>query len=325
MGRAAVIRRTGGPEVIEIEEVTVGHPGPREAKVRHEAIAVNFHDIYVRSGLYPVQDLLPLVLGTEAAGVVLEVGADVDYLQPGDRVAYACRPYGAFSDERLIEADNLVKLPDVIDARTAACVMLKGMTAEYLLHRTHKVHAGDTILVHAAAGGVGQILCQWARHLGVTVIGTAGGPEKTAIARAVGCAHVIDYKAEDFVARVKEITQGAGVPVVYDSVGRDTFFGSMECLATRGHLVNFGQSSGPIEGFAVAQLSEKSLTLSRPVLFHYISTRAELEEVAGNLFSVIGSGVVTARVGHSYPLEEAGRAQAALEQRKTVGASILLP
>ncbi len=325
MGRVAIIRRTGGPEVIEIEEVSLGQPGPREAKVRHEAIAVNFHDVYVRSGLYPVEHLLPLVLGTEAAGVVVETGAEVQHVKVGDRVAYACRPYGSFSDERLIDADNLVKLPDSIDTQIAASIMVKGMTAEYLLHRTHRVRAGDTILVHAAAGGVGQILSGWARHLGATVIGTAGGPVKTAIAREAGCAHVIDYASENFVERVKEITDGAGVSVVYDSVGRDTFFGSLDCLAVRGHLVNFGQSSGPVESFTVAQLSPKSLTLSRPVLFDYIATPEELAEVAGNLFQVVGDGTVKVKVERSYPLEEAGRAQTDLEQRKTVGASVLLP
>ncbi len=325
MARAAIIRRTGGPDVIAIEDIETGSPGPGEAKVRHEAIAVNFHDIYVRSGLYPVQHLLPLVLGAEASGVVLETGPDVTNVAPGDRVAYACRPYGAFSEERLIAADNLVKLPDAIDFRTAASIMVKGMTAEYLLFRTHKVRAGDTILVHAAAGGVGQLLCQWARHLGVTVIGTARGSDKATIARDAGCTHVIDYSLEDFVTCVKEITGGTGVSAVYDSVGRDTFFGSLDCLSIRGHLVNFGQSSGPVEGFTVAQLSEKSLTLSRPVLFHYIATPAELADVSSHVFRMVQDGILKVKVNRTYPLEDAGRAQDDLEQRKTAGASVILP
>lgn len=263
--------------------------------------------------------------GTEAAGIVEEVGPDIRHVQAGDRVAYACRPYGAFSQERLVPARHLVRVPAEISLRTAAALMVKGMTAEYLLHRTHRVQKGEAILVHAAAGGVGQLVCQWARALGAIVIGTAGGAEKTRLAAEAGCHHVIDYKHDDFVARVNEITGGKGVSVVYDSVGRDTFDGPLTCLAVRGHLVNFGQSSGPVPPVSLSVLSEKSLSLTRPVLFHYIDDRRELEEISGRLFDAVIRGHVTAHVNHVYALEDVAQAHADLEARRTTGAIVLIP
>ena len=310
---------------MRLEDVTVNDPGPSEVRVRHNAIAVNYHDIYVRSGLYPVDHLLPLVLGTEAAGVVMSVGRDVTNVKQGDRVAYACRPYGAFSEERLISVRHLVVLPEAIDTRIAAAIMVKGMTAEYLLHRTHRVQAGDTILVHAAAGGVGLILCQWARHIGARVIGTVGSSEKATLARNAGCDYPIEYRKEDFVKRVSQITGGKGVRVVYDSVGRDTFSGSLECLTVHGHLISFGQSSGSIENFKVAQLGTKSLSLTRPVLFDYIEERSNLEEISQHLFQLVAQGSIKVSVNQSYSLANAAQAQSDLESRRTTGSSLLIP
>jgi NADPH2:quinone reductase len=323
MTHAIRFHRTGGPDVLQWEEVSVGKPGPGEARIRHTAVGLNFVDIYNREGLYPQP--LPSGLGAEAAGVVEEVGEGVADLKPGDRVAYGNSPLGAYSEARLIPADRLLKVPDGIDDRTAAAMMLKGLTVQYLIRQTYKVKAGDTILLHAAAGGVGQILSQWAKHLGVTVIGTVGSEEKARLARAAGCAHVIDYSREDFVARVQEITGGAKVPVVYDSVGKDTFLKSLDCLAPCGFLVLFGQSSGPVEPLNLGLLAQKgSLYVTRPTLFTYAARRDALVAMANELFEVVKSGAVKITVSQTYPLKEAGRAQADLAARKTTGSTVLL-
>ena len=325
MTRAIRIHAHGGPEVLSFEPVEIGQPGPGEALVRHGAIGLNFLDVYYRTGLYPVPGGLPFTPGNEGAGTVEAVGDGVSVVRPGDRVAYV-GPLGAYAEARLIPADRLVRLPDGITEATAAASMLKGMTAEYLLRRTFAVKPGDTILFHAAAGGVGLIAGQWAKHLGATVIGTAGGPDKVALAKAHGYDHVIDYREADFVSAVKELTGGRLCDVVYDSVGRDTFPGSLDCLKPRGLFVAFGQSSGPIPPVNLGILSQKgSLYATRPTLFTYIASRAELEASAGALFEVMASGAVTVDVKQTYELAEAARAHADLEGRRTTGASVLLP
>lgn len=325
MSHAIRIHEHGGPEVLRWEEVEVGDPGPGELKVRHTAIGLNYIDVYFRTGLYPVPEL-PCMLGKEGAGVVEATGPDVDDIRVGDRVAYATAPLGSYSETRLLPVEHAVPLPDAIDERTAAALMLKGMTAQYLLKQTHAVQPGDTILFHAAAGGVGLIACQWAKHLGATVIGTVGSREKAELARNHGCDHPIIYNEEDFVERVREITAGAGVPVVYDSVGQDTFMRSLDCLRPRGHMVSFGQSSGAVEPLNIGLLAQKgSLTLTRPSLFHYVSTRPELLQCAGEVFDVVAGGAVQIEIGQTFPLAEAGRAHTALEQRETRGATVLLP
>lgn len=325
MPKAILVQAHGGPEVMRMDEVKVAEPGPGEVRIRQRAIGLNFIDVYFRSGLYPAPNGLPFTPGNEAAGEVVAVGEGVDVLAIGDRVAYA-GPIGAYAEERLLPADRLVKVPDDIDLETAAAVMLKGMTVEYLLCRTYAVQPGDTILFHAAAGGVGLIAGQWAKAIGATVIGTVGSAEKGELARNHGYDHVINYREEDFVARVKDITGGKGVPVVYDSVGKDTFPGSLDCLAPRGLWVTFGQSSGPIGAFETGLLSQKgSLYATRPTLFTYIASRAELELSAGRLFDMIASGKVRIRINQTYPLAEAARAHADLEARKTSGSTLLLP
>ncbi|MGO4714620.1 quinone oxidoreductase family protein [Bradyrhizobium sp. 2TAF24] len=323
MTHAIRFNTTGGPEVLVWEEVAVGKPGPGEARIRHTAVGLNFVDIYNRSGLYPVQ--LPSGLGAEAAGVVEEVGPGVTDLAPGDRVAYGNSPLGAYAEARLIPADRLLKLPDTIDDTTAAAMMLKGLTVQYLIRQTYRVKAGDTILLHAAAGGVGLILSQWAKHLGATVIGTVSSDEKAALARQHGCAHTINYTREDFVARVKEITGGQGVPVVYDSVGKDTFLKSLDCLAPLGLVALFGQSSGSVEPLNLGLLAQKgSLYVTRPTLFTYAAKRDNLVAMAKELFDVVGSGAVKIDVRQTYPLKEAARAQTDLAARKTTGSTVLL-
>jgi NADPH2:quinone reductase len=318
------IHQTGGPEVLRWELVELPPPGPGEVRVRHKAIGVNFIDTYYRTGLYSTT--LPTVLGTEAAGVVEELGEGVTTFAKGNRVAYATGPLGAYSEARNIPASHLVEVPDDVDDATAAAVMLKGMTAQYLVRRTYAVKKGDTILVHAAAGGVGLILCQWAKHLGATVIGTVGSEEKAKLAREHGCDHVVFYRTEDVPARVREITNGARVPVVYDSVGKDTFHASLDCLRPRGLLVTFGQSSGPVPPFDPRLLQQKgSLYLTRPTLLHYVADRSELEATARELFEVIESGAVRIRVAQTYPLRDAERAHRDLEARKTTGSTVLLP
>jgi NADPH2:quinone reductase len=333
MVKAIRVHGPGGPEVMVWEEVAVGAPGPGEARVRHTAIGLNFVDTYLRAGTgaygdtdkpYPLD--YPDILGFEAAGVVEALGAGVSELKPGDRVAYAAPPMGAYAEARLMPADVLVPLPASIDDATAAAMMLKGLTAEYLLRRCHAVQTGDTILVHAAAGGCGLLLCQWAKHLGATVIGTVGTDEKAALAAAHGCDHPIVYTREDFVARVREITGGAGLSVVYDGVGQATFMGSLDCLAPRGLAVLFGQPSGPVAPLPLGALTERgSLYVTRPTLMTYIARRDELLAGARALFQVSEAGAVRIEVNQRYALENAAQAHRDLEARKTTGSSILLP
>lgn len=325
MAKAIRIHQNGGPEVLKYEDYQPGKPGKGEALIRHTAIGLNFLDTYFRSGLYPAPAGLPLIPGNEAAGEVLEVGEGVDWVKPGDRVAYV-GPIGAYCEQRVIPADRLVKVPDGISDEEAAGMMLKGMTVEYLLLRTYPVKAGEVVLYHAAAGGVGLIFGQWARKLGVTLIGTVGSEEKAELARAHGYEHVINYRDQDFVAQVKEITGGKMCDVVYDSVGKDTFPGSLDCLRMRGMFVSFGQSSGPIPPFNLAMLSQKgSLYATRPTLFNYIAKRDELEASAKALFDVVGSGAVKIRVNQRYQLAEAAQAHSDLEGRKTTGTTVLIP
>ncbi len=324
MTKAVRIHRAGGPEVLVWEDVEAGEPGPGEARVRHTAVGLNFIDVYQRRGLYPLERL-PGVLGMEAAGVVEAVGTGVTEVAVGDRVAYATPPPGAYAEQRIMPADRLVKLPDGIDERTAAAMMLKGMTAQYLLRRTHKVEPGETVLIHAAAGGMGLILTQWAKHLGASVIGTVSNDDKAARATAHGCDHAIVYTRDDFVEAVRALTGGRGAEVVYDGVGKDTFDGSLEALAMCGHLVSYGNASGPLPPLDILRLSAKSATLSRPVLFHYTATRAELEETAHELFEVVRRGVIEIEIGQTYALRDAAEAHRDLEARTTTGSTVLLP
>ena len=322
--KAIRMTRTGGPEVLEYVDVEVGEPGPGEARVRQHAIGLNFIDVYFRTGLYPMP--LPSGLGQEGAGVVEAVGEGVTHVQPGDRVAYAGRPNGAYSQLRTMPADILVRLPEGIGFEIAAAMMLQGLTVQYLFNGTYHIKPGQTILFHAAAGGVGLIACQWARALGVNLIGTVGSKEKAELARAAGAAHVINYNEEDIVARVLEITDGNKVPVVYDSVGKDTFIRSLDCLQPRGLMVSFGNSSGPVPPFSVGELASRhSLYLTRPSLAAYVSTRAELETRAADLFNMVESGKVNIDIHQRFPLAEAAAAHTALEARRTTGSTILLP
>jgi NADPH2:quinone reductase len=323
MAHAIRIHKHGGPEVMEWEEVPLGKPGPGEVLMRHTAVGLNFVDVYNRSGLYPAQ--LPTSLGSEAAGVVEAVGPGVTEFKPGDRVAYGSAPVGAYAEARLIAADRLLKLPDGIDDKRAAAMMLKGLTVQYLVRQTYKVTKGDTILCHAAAGGVGLILCQWAKHLGATVIGTVGSDEKAAIAKAHGCDHPVVYTRDDFVKRVAEITGGKKLPVVYDSVGKDTFLKSLDCLAPCGLMVSFGNSSGPVENFGLGILAAKgSLYVTRPTLNTYGAKRENLVAMAKELFEVVLSGAVKIEVNQTYPLKDAAKAHRDLESRKTTGSTVLL-
>jgi NADPH2:quinone reductase len=322
MPRAIRIHRHGGPECLVSEDVPVPEPGPGEARIGQRAVGVNFIDVYQRTGLYPVQ--LPAVLGNEGAGVVEAVGPGVSDVEAGDRVAYAGIP-GAYAEVRTIPAERLVRLPDGVDDELAAAVMLKGMTAEYLLRRTHRVGPGETIVFHAAAGGVGQIACQWAKALGATVIGTVGSPAKVDVARRHGCDHVL-VTDPGLPGRVRELTGGVGADVVYDSVGKDTFEASLDCLRPRGLLVCFGNASGPVPPFAPLVLTTKgSLFLTRPSLAHYVATRAELLASAGALFDAIRGGSVRVEIGQRYPLADAARAHADLEGRRTTGPTVLVP
>jgi NADPH2:quinone reductase len=323
MVMAIRIHETGGPEVLRWEAVEVGRPGPGEARVRQTAVGLNFIDVYHRSGLYKLP--LPAVPGSEAAGVVEDVGPGVTEVKAGDRVAYA-GAVGAYSQVRVVQADRLVPVPEDIEEGMAAAMMLKGMTAHYLLRRTCPVQRGDVVLIHAAAGGVGLIACQWAKHLGATVIGTVSTEEKAVLARGHGCDHPIITSREDFVARVREITGGRGVRVVYDSVGRDTFDGSLDCLQPMGMMVSYGNSSGPVAPISPLVLSAKgSLFLTRPTLMTYTARREDLLATAAELFEVVHSGAVRVEIRQAYPLAEAARAHRDLEARRTTGSSVLLP
>jgi NADPH:quinone reductase len=324
MPKAIRITETGGPEVLRWEDVEVGEPGEGQARLRHTAVGVNFLDTYHRSGLYPLP--LPTGLGGEAAGVVEAVGPGVTVVKPGDRVAYAGGPPGSYSQSRLLPAQILVPIPDGVTDETAAAVMLKGMTSQYLIRRTYPVKAGETVLFHAAAGGVGLIACQWLKALGATVIGTVGSEEKVAIAKAHGCEHVIVSTKEDIAKRVREITAGAGVPVVYDSVGKDTFLSSLDSLRPLGLLVSFGILSGKVTPFDIGILSQKgSLYLTRPTLATYTASRPDLEATAREVFEVIREGKVKVEVRHTYPLADAARVHRDLEGRRTVGSIVMIP
>ncbi|TCS38407.1 NADPH2:quinone reductase [Paucimonas lemoignei] len=324
MPKAIRISRVGGPEVMEYVDVEVGAPGPGEVHVRHAACGLNYIDVYFRNGAY--QQALPAGLGMEASGTVVAVGEGVTHLQPGDRIAYAAQPPGAYAEERVMPAKQVVKLPAAIDFDTGAAMMLQGMTVQYLFNRTYPLRGGETILFHAAAGGVGLIACQWARAMGVTMIGTVGSDEKAELAKAHGCAHVINYNKENFVERVKEITGGAGVPVVYDSIGKDTFIPSLDCLAPLGMLVSFGAASGPVPPFGLQELASRgSLYVTRPSLFTHIAKREALEEIAADLFRMVESGKVKIPVNQRYALKDVAQAHRDLEARKTTGSTILLP
>lgn len=324
MVKAIRIHKTGGPEVLQLEDITLPPPGPGELLVRNRAIGLNFIDTYFRTGLYPAPHM-PFVPGNEAAGEVVSVGAGVTEFKPGDRVAYVAT-LGSYAEERIVAVNSTVALPEAVSFEAAASMMLKGMTAEYLLHRTYKVKPGDTILVHAAAGGTGLILCQWGKALGATVIGTVGSKEKGELAKAHGADHVILYREEDFVARVKEITGGKLCAVVYDGVGKDTFLPSLDCLQPFGVVASFGNASGAVEPFNLGLLAAKgSLYVTRPTLFTHIAKRATMVEMAANLFSAVASGKVVVPVNASFALADAANAHRALEGRGTTGSTVLIP
>ena len=326
-GRAIRIEQHGGPEQMQLVEVEVGEPGPGQVRIRHHAIGLNFIDVYQRSGLYAMP--MPLQLGMEGAGVIEAVGAGVTHLQVGDRAAYAATPPGSYCDVRVMPALNVCRLPDAISFETGAAMMLKGLTAQYLLRRCKPVEgleAGEFVLFHAAAGGVGLIACQWARALGLRLIATAGSDEKCALALANGATHAINYRTEDFAARVREITGGQGVKVVYDSVGKDTFEGSLDCLAPFGLLVSFGNASGPVPPVAPGLLAQKgSIYLTRQTLFNHINTRERTQAMADELFAVVESGQVRIHVEQRYALDQVQQAHRDLEARKTIGSTVLLP
>jgi len=323
MTHAIRIHQTGGPEVLRWEAIELPAPGVGEVLLRQTAVGLNYIDVYFRTGLYAAPTM-PFIPGLEGAGVVEAVGPEVTALAVGDRVAYASAPIGAYAEARLMPADRLVKIPDSISDEQAAAMMLQGMTTQYLVRRTYKIQPGETILVHAAAGGVGLMLCQWAKHLGATVIGTVSSEEKAALARANGCDYPVIYTREDFQARVLEITNGQKVPVVYDSVGVDTFAKSLDCLAPLGMMVLFGQASGPVPPFELGTLAAKgSLFITRPTLFSYTAKREDLVTTAQELFEVVSKGVVKIAVNQTYPLAEAAQAQRDLEARKTTGSTVL--
>jgi len=324
MPYAIRLHQNGGPEVLSWETVEVPAPAAGEATIRHHAVGLNYIDTYHRTGLYPVT--LPSGIGMEGAGVVEAVGEGVSELKVGDRVAYAGGPLGAYADVRNIPAHRLLKLPDAISFETGAAMMLQGLTAAYLLRKTYRVQPGDAVLIQAAAGGVGLIACQWARALGATVIGTVGSPAKAELAKAHGCHHVINYSTENFPARVREITNGEGVAVVYDGVGKDTFAGSLDSLRPMGMMVSFGNASGPVPPLDLIVLSQKgSLFVTRPTLMNYTAKREDLVDLGRELFDVVVSGQVKIEVNQSYPLKDAAQAHRNLEARKTTGSTILLP
>jgi len=323
MTKAIRIHENGGPEVMRLEDIDVPSPGPGQIKIRQTAIGINYIDIYVRTGMYPSD--LPAVIGMEAAGIVEEIGDGVSGLVLGDRVAYCMIP-GAYAEQRLIDAAKVVKLPDAISDQQGAAMMLKGLTAHYLLRRTYKVQPGDTILVYAASGGVGLILCQWAKQLGATIIGCVGSEEKATLAKANGCDHTLLYNSENVPQRVGELTEGEGVAVVYDSIGKDTFMGSLDCLRPFGTMVSFGNASGAVEPFNPGILAGKgSLYVTRPSLGTHNATRELLEDGANALFDVVAKGIVNIAINQTRPLAEAGEAHRDLEDRKTTGSTILIP
>lgn len=323
MSKSVRVHETGGPEVMKIEDVEIGDPGPGQVKLRHRAIGLNFVDIYFRQGMYPQP--LPFTPGNEGAGDIIAVGKGVKGFKPGDRVAY-CSAIGSYCEERLIDVATLVKLPKSISYEQGAALMLKGLTAQYLLRQTHRVKKGDTILVHAAAGGVGLILCQWGKALGATVIGTVGSPEKAAIAKKAGAKYVIDYTKEDFVARVNEITKGKKCDVVYDGVGKATFPGSLDCLRPFGLFASFGSASGPIDAFNIGLLSTKgSLFCTRPTLFTFAADRKLFDKMAKELFRVVASGKVKIKINQRFALSDVVLAHKALAGRGTTGATVILP
>ncbi|MCC7015783.1 MAG: quinone oxidoreductase [Rhodospirillales bacterium] len=324
MTKAIRIYQTGGPEVLQWEDVEVGEPGPGQIRIRHTAVGLNYLDTYHRSGVYPLT--LPSGIGSEGAGVVTGVGKGVKEFKKGDRVAYASPPPGSYSEERLMPADRVVKIPAGISDRAAAAMMLKGMTARYLIKQTYKVKKGETVLFHAAAGGVGLIACQWLKALGVKVIGTVGSKEKAALAKKHGCAWPVVYTEEDFLEAVKKITKGKGVPVVYDGVGKAVFMKSLDCLSPRGLIANFGNASGVVDPVPPAILAAKgSIYLTRPTLFTHVATRKDLLATANDLFKMVKSGKVKIRIDQEYALRDAARAHADLEARKTTGSTILIP
>ncbi|KAL9254278.1 Quinone oxidoreductase 1-like protein [Drosera capensis] len=324
MVKAIRVHELGGPEVLKWEDVEIGEPKEGEIRVKNKAVGLNFIDVYFRKGVYPVASL-PYTPGVEAVGEVIAVGPGLTGRQVGDLVAYCMSPMGSYAQEQILLASAVVPVPVSIDPVVAASVLLKGLTAHYLVRRTYKVGPGDTVLVHAAAGGTGSLLCQWANALGATVIGTVSTKEKAIQAKDDGCHHVIIYKEEDFVSRVNEITSGKGVEVVYDSVGKDTFLGSLACLKSRGYMVSFGQSSGSPDPVPLSALGAKSLFLTRPSLKHYTETRDELLEASGELFANVVSGILKVRVNHKYPLSQAARAHDDLENRRTSGSVVLIP
>ena len=321
--RAILVHQNGGPEVLKLEDVELSAPGPAQVRVRHEAIGVNYLDVYFRSGLYPFQ--LPFTPGSEGSGEVTAVGADAGGFKVGDRVAYITTP-GSYAEERNVDVKHVVALPDSVTHEQAAAMMLKGLTAQYLLRQTYRVQSGDAILVHAAAGGVGQILCQWGKHLGATVIGTVGSPAKAEIAKKCGADYTIDYSKEDFAARVAEITKGAKCAVVYDGVGKTTFPASLDCLRPFGVFASFGSASGPIDAFNLGVLGQKgSLFATRPTLFTFINDRPRYETMAEELFEVVGSGIVKIDISDRAPLADAARVHTDLEARRTTGSIVLIP
>lgn len=323
MVKAIRIAAHGGPEVMQWVDVEVGDPGPGEVRLRQHAVGLNYIDVYCRKGTYPQP--VPGGIGMEAAGVVEAVGAGVTHVQMGNRVAYAGGPPGAYAEARVMPAATVVKLPDNISFEQGAALMLKGLTVHYLLHDTYRVQRGDTVLLHAAAGGIGLLACQWLKHLGATVIGTVGSDDKAALARANGCHHTVVYTRENFTERVREITGGKGVPVVYDSIGKDTFDGSLDCLAPRGMMVSFGNATGAVAPVDISVLARKgSLRLTRPTMQTYINDRALLEPMAAELFALVGSGTLTLQINQRYALADAAQAHRALEARQTTGSTVFL-
>ncbi len=322
MTKAIVVHTTGGPEQMVWEDVTVGKPGPGQVRLRHTAVGLNYVDVYFRTGIYKAPSL-PFTPGMEGAGVIEEVGPDVSDFRVGDRVAYASHPVGAYAEVRLMPADRLVLIPEAVTDQQAASLMLQGMTAQYLLRRVYPVQRGETILIHAAAGGVGLLVCQWAKALGAKVIGTVGSEEKAALAKANGCEHTILYRSEDIAKRVREITNGEGVPVVYDSIGRDTLLASLDCLRPMGLMVSFGNASGPLDAFDTGLLAAKgSLFFTRPTLFTYTAKRTDLVVTAKELFDILARGKIKSTINQTYPLSEAAQAHRDLEARKTTGSTV---